>query len=374
MHGVYDWFENCYFGYSTMFNMYFQMATKLVAITRATINENKNRYNINEDKYVIMNNSINFGEKIMKNNSMPQKIEKFLIISRLAPEKITSIKNAIKIFKKYHKEHQNSKLTIVGEGECKDEILNEIKSIEDNAIFLGARNDVIDLMLQNDVVIALGRCVLEAIATKRIAIISGYENVKGIITNQNIEEAARENFSGRNLEDENIDNLVKKLDKLKIEEIRNIVNENFSFAYENLNSKKNIFIIEENENLYINKTKYFEDVNILIQKVIDAQNRQDKIYADYKKAQKFFETQIENKEKENQDKKKEIQDKEREIQNKEREIKDLKLYIANLQEQIEAKNNENSELKNNLNKMICSKRWRYSSKIANLINKIKQKN
>ena len=44
-------------------------------------------------------------------------------------------------------------------------------------------------MLDNDIVIGLDRCILEAIATKRIAVISGYENITEIVTKDNIEVA-----------------------------------------------------------------------------------------------------------------------------------------------------------------------------------------
>ena len=46
---------------------------------------------------------------------------------------------------------------------------------------LGARNDIAHIISQNDIVVSLDRCILEAITMKKLAIISGYDSMKELI-------------------------------------------------------------------------------------------------------------------------------------------------------------------------------------------------
>ena len=242
--GAYNWFEESFTGYDTIFNMYFTLAEKIIAITDDAVNENQNKYNINKEKYLIIPNSIDFSE--FSNPIIPKKIENFLIISRLDEEKKVSLKNSINIFKAYLKENENAKLVIVGDGTIKNFVEEEIKEIKENVQILGARNDVIDIIKQNDVVIALNRCILEAVASKKIAIISGYDGSNNIIIPENIKKAADLNFSGKNLENKEITEIIEFLKKLNEEKIEEIVNQNYEFAYENLNIKNNLYLLDKN--------------------------------------------------------------------------------------------------------------------------------
>ena len=358
--GTYDWFEEHFISYKTVYNLYFNMAYRIVAITEKAKNENQSKYNVDDSKYIIINNSINFDKKLIENNNIPQIIKNFLIVSRLAPEKINSIKNAINVFRMYNKINKESHLTIVGTGEIEKEILEEIEDIKPNTTFLGARDDVIDIMLQNDVVIALDRCILEAIGAKRIAVISGYQSLKGIVTYENIEKAAKCNFSGDNLEEESIDNILNSLKQLKKEEIEKLVNQNFQFALDNLNSKKNVYVIEDVlDKLNIDKKIYFQNQEILFKEIAECKKKQEEIYFEVKEAQKYFEKQLENKEKECEELKHEIQK--------------LKLLNQKNQEKINSGCKNYDKIKNELEEITDSKRWKISNNIANIINKLKRK-
>ncbi len=242
--GAYDWFEGAFTGYDTIFNMYFELAEKIIAITEEAVEENKAKYNISENKYIIQHNSIDFSE--FSNPIIPKKIENFLIISRLDEEKKLSLKNSINIFKAYLKENENAKLTIVGDGLIKEYIEQEVEDIKENCKMLGARNDVLDIIKQNDVVIALDRCILEAITCKKIAIISGYNGSNNIIIPENIKKAADSNFSGKNLENQKLDEVIEFLKNLNEEKIEKIVNQNYEFAYQNLNIKNNLYLLDRN--------------------------------------------------------------------------------------------------------------------------------
>lgn len=294
--GEFDWFEEHYISYKPIYNMYFNMAEKIVTITNAAKIESQNKYNIPDEKYIILNNSINFEEKMIQNEDYPEELEKFLIIARLSHEKLTSVINSIKLFKKYYNNHKEARLTIVGSGECEKEVINEIEDIKDVTDFLGGRNDVIDIMLKNDVIIGMGRCILEAIACKKIAIISGYEEIIGIIKTENIETASLENFSGRGMKPLGEEKTIQQLDQIEKQEIRKNIDENYSYVFEKLNSNNNFFVLEttENKEINLNKKIYFENEKFLLDKIIENKKEADKVYKDGKECQTFLEEQIAN--------------------------------------------------------------------------------
>lgn len=344
--GTYDWFEEHYVSYKSIFNMYYNMAYKIVAITESAKNENKYKYNVDDEKYIIINNSIRFTENIT-NNTIPNKIENFLIISRFSEVKRNSIKNAINIFRQYKKNHIEATLTIVGSGEDEKFILNEINDINDSVNMIGAKNNILEVMNNYDIVIALDRCILEAIATKRIAIISGYEKVRDMITPENIKLASNENFSGRNIEEKEISEIVKEIECLDSEKITNIVNENYEFAYENLNIRKNVYLIEEDdkEDINIDKKRYFENINNFIEKIKMSIEQANKIYADSKEAQNYFEKQI--------------------------DIRDKQIEV--LKQEFEKIKKDYSDIKNQMDEIYNSRSCKYTSEVKGVFNIFKRK-
>lgn len=297
--GIYDWFENSYPGYDKMFKLYFESAEKIIVITKQAKIESMEKYNISDEKYLVMKNSIDFENFKVVKNEIPNKIEKFLIISRLSNEKLISLKNSILLFKNYYQKNKNARLMIVGEGECQEKIEKEIEEIKEAVNMLGQKSNIAEIIAENDAVIALDRCILETVAMKRIAIISGYEEIKGIVIPSKIEEIANSNFSGNGMEGTNIEEIIKELKSLKENQIKTIVEENYQYALENLNASKNLYVIQDKEkkptisnqnamniimelqNLYANKIEYT-----------------DNVYKECKETQKWLEGKVEERDKE----------------------------------------------------------------------------
>ncbi len=291
--GIYNWFENQYFDYKGMFTIFFQKASKIVCITENAKEENKRKYGVSDDKYLVRNNSIKFSNDIINNNNIPSKIEKFLIISRLGEEKRISIINAIKIFKEYSLRHPEARLTIVGDGSIKNDIIKEIEDIKDKVTFLGTRTDVYKIFLENDIVIGLDRCILEAIVLKRIAIVSGYSDIKGMVTPENIKQFAIENFSGKELQNRNIDDIINEIEQLSIDRIKQITEQNYIFSYENLNLDKNIYIFEGNPEEYkLEIEDYFKLENNLIDRMEKLEEEKNSLSNEIQKKQEKLEQQI----------------------------------------------------------------------------------
>lgn len=318
--GVYDWFENSYECYKILFEIYFKNAKKIITITEDAKIENKEKYKVDDEKYIVIKNSIDFEKFKVKNNCMPKKIENFLILSRMGKEKLISLKNAVDIFKEYSKEHTDTKLTIAGDGEIKNKIEVYIKDIKENVILLGKINNVSEIIAQNDIVLGVDRCILEAIAMKKIALISGYDAIKGIVTPENINAVSDYNFSAKNLKNLSIAEAVRLIEDLDETKIREIVNKNYEYATENLNVSKNIFVLgNKKTNVEDYTVKYFMESFIKALNLCDEKNKNiENNWKEYLEAKKWYEGQIKNQENEivrlkNELKKQEIKINEKEI-------------------------------------------------------------
>jgi len=243
----YDWMMRLYSSYRDMLNMYLRNAYKIIAITENVKKYNMELFKIPDNKYLVINNSINL--KLFNNdeNNINFPIKKFLLISRLSKEKEQSIKNGIELFAKYNECQKDSELRIVGSGPILKEIENYIKEKNyKNINFIGRSSEIEKEISNSDIVLGLGRCIIEAMASKKICCIIGYEKLKPIISKDNIEKAMFENFSGRGLPDETIDSIIKQIREKEKEEIKKIVNDNYKVIKEKLDLEKNIYIISEN--------------------------------------------------------------------------------------------------------------------------------
>lgn len=293
--GVYDWFEKCFPIYKTIFELYFKSAEKVISITEQAKQESQERYKIDDDKCLIIKNSINFEEINERKNLIPTKVEKFLIISRLSEEKMISIKNSILIFKDYYSRNNSAKLTIVGDGNFKNELENEVEEIKDSVQFLGQRNDVMEIISNHDIVLGVDRCILETISMKKIPLISGYDDVKGIITPDIIEKASDNNFSGRNLENHTISEVIQQIESLDEEKIKNIAEQNYKFAYDNLNVVNNFFVMDnvKEKKAYLNSKDAIMAIMQLQNLYADNIEYTNYVYAECKKAQKWLDDKVE---------------------------------------------------------------------------------
>lgn len=241
-----------------MLNIYFKNAYKIIAITENVKRYNMNLFDIPEDKYLVINNSINLGLFNNFKNELIFPIRKFLLISRLSKEKEQSIKNGIELFAEYSKNQSKCSLRIAGSGPSLEELKNYIEERNyKNIEFIGRSSEIAKEIANADIVLGLGRCIIEAMASQKICCIIGYDKIKPIIKKENIEQAMFENFSGRGLPDETIDSIVEQITEMKEEQLREIVYENYVFVKDKLDLEKNIYIADKNE-----KTNY---KNIIIQ-------------------------------------------------------------------------------------------------------------
>ena len=77
-------------------------------------------------------------------------------------------------------------------------------------------------MEKYDIIIGMGRCIIEALATKRLAIVTSPEELKFLITDSNLYDAIEANFASNDLKQQTLENIIEQLKKLNSENIKNI--------------------------------------------------------------------------------------------------------------------------------------------------------
>ena len=71
-------------------------------------------------------------------------------------------------------------MDIIGDGAEKENIEREILDKNLNINLLGAKNNVSEFIKNYKLVLGVGRCIQEAIAMRKLAIVVGYEGFKRI--------------------------------------------------------------------------------------------------------------------------------------------------------------------------------------------------
>ena len=255
---VYEWYINNYYIFKIYFPLYFKNAYKNVSITNKAKDNIIEMFKLESDENFVINpNSIDFNN-VLENNSEKNNKTKLLILSRLSKEKEQSIINAIDFYKKYVQVLPEASLSIVGTGNAEDEIKEYVNKLDldEKVEFLGESNDIYSIIKDYDIVLAMGRGILEAIAMKKIAIISGYKKLMGIVKENNIQNACDENFTDR-FKQEN-ENVLEELTHLTKSQIKKIVNNNYKFCYEKCNAEKN-FIYFDMQHQTIYKDVMFDE-------------------------------------------------------------------------------------------------------------------
>jgi len=160
--------------------------------------------------------------------------------------------------------------------------LNEVKEyVQKNNIeveFLYGKNNVWDYINESDVVIGMGRCILEALASKKIAILSGYEDIKGIVTSNIIQNSIKNNLSfGSDMNPISNDNVLNLLFSYTKEEIQKLTEENYFLIKEHFDLEKNIIYLNKNENSKIDINKLNTILINSLKNTIDEKDKQTNI-------------------------------------------------------------------------------------------------
>ena len=104
LHGIVpntcEWFMNTYDIYKILFPLYFEHASKIIAITDKVKEENKKQFDLIENKYMVINNSLDFSKYPNKNiTSINYPYNRLLWFGRISEVKRTSIETAVNFYK-----------------------------------------------------------------------------------------------------------------------------------------------------------------------------------------------------------------------------------------------------------------------------------
>lgn len=325
---VYDYFEKNYSTYKERLKVFWKYAYKIVAITKEVRDYTIQRYNLQKEKCIVIPNSINFLN--FESVRSVTKMEKIVLVSRLDSEKETSILNGIKLYKELRKYTENIRLTVVGDGNIRKKIEQDIAG-KDDITFVGPTTNVKKYLEEADLVIGVDRCMIEAIAMKRLAVVSGYEYMGQIITSKCIGTEIDENFCGKSLGPTSIEQLAKELSNLDMEKIREIVEENYNEICNRLDINKNMYCVDNDEfesNIRMEDLlkEFIKMDNILGKKEEDSKQNIEKIWQDHVLYKEWMEKEVNVLKESNLELEEKNKQTEEEIQRMKDEIQNSKLY------------------------------------------------
>ncbi len=270
---IFNWYCKQYPIFNELFPMYFRHASKIISITQFAKDYCAKRYDIDLDNILVCPNSIDFSLFVEdKHVDTNEKI--FLSIGRLSKDKEGSLFNTLQLYKRLKERDNSFKLQIAGDGESREVIE---KYVEDNNIedctFLGQISNVPEVMHKAFIVAGVGRCIIDAIASKTLPLIVSKESVRDFVTKNNLNKCIEGNFSTSAIDARNVDDIIGDLLQITYERELEIVNENYNLAKEKLDINKNLFILDSKEVKYDTEEllNSFLNINHYIVKKMDEQ-------------------------------------------------------------------------------------------------------
>lgn len=173
----------------------------IICISKETFDELLYR-KIDNSKISIIPNSVAVtAEPCIKNFYKEQKVH-LLYVSRIDDDKFISIKNLLETIIDL-KSILNIELVIIGEGNRAEDLSKIVDEINNNSEddyinYIGGKSDVNNYIDMADIVIGVGRVILEAIAMGKFAICIGEEKYPGIVDRSKFEKISKVNFTDRN--------------------------------------------------------------------------------------------------------------------------------------------------------------------------------
>ncbi len=132
---------------------------------------------------------------------------KVIYSSRIAGSLAGLTKMVIEAAKEIYKENDKIEFIIVGDGEDFKEIYESAEKVnaecKDKFIhMLGKRTDMPQILSLGDTIICVARTALEAMACEKPVILAGGEGYMGLLSEENMETAISNNFTGRTTSEE----------------------------------------------------------------------------------------------------------------------------------------------------------------------------
>jgi glycosyltransferase involved in cell wall biosynthesis len=176
-------------------------------------------FDVDKDIIKIIPNGINTS-KFRKNEKDEDLIEsleltsdaiRIMVVSRMDGKLGQIAIDLVRNFKAIHSE-STLELIVVGDGDRFEE-LNAI-SKSSSVKVLGKRSDIHKIINLSDIVVAVSRSALEAMASERLVVLAGGEGYLGFFDENILKDAYSDNFTGRNCNTNySIELLIKDIEK-----------------------------------------------------------------------------------------------------------------------------------------------------------------
>lgn len=183
---------------------------EVIAISEDVKQHLMDKFGVGEEKITIIENGIDtYAFNTYSNNmnlieelGLDRDSIKILYISRLSGTLADLAVRIIKSFPELSRKLDKVELLIVGDGDDYEQVRGvhrQIDPMKKSIKLLGKRTDIPEIMNSADVVVAVGRTALEAMAVKKPVILAGGEGYLGLLCPQNYDLAKSTNFTGRNI-------------------------------------------------------------------------------------------------------------------------------------------------------------------------------
>jgi glycosyltransferase involved in cell wall biosynthesis len=191
---------------------------KVIAVSDDIKDHLVKNFNLSEDKITVITNGINMNTFIPKSGSeelvaelgLENTSKKILYISRLSGDLTPVVLNLIEAFVNIEDEMD---LIIVGDGEDRKDIEFSVSKVNysHKIKVLGKRTDIPELLAISDLVVAVSRSALEAMAMEKNVLLYGGEGYLGLYDKDIKGRGMKDNFTGR-LSNDKIDAEILKND------------------------------------------------------------------------------------------------------------------------------------------------------------------
>jgi len=219
------------------------LVDKYIVQTEVAKNKLSRQLGLPIDKFIVIPNVVDLKEDEFKLNIKGKKIKLGLNVTNINMICVGNLrigkghKFLLEAFENVFKTNKNVNLLIVGDGDQKDSLINQIKKYhsKDNIYFLGQRNDVKELLKISDIFVlateaeGMSNAILEAMASGLPVITTDILENKELIKNGK---------TGLLVSVKSIDGFISSLNKLiRDEQMRNMLGKN---AYKQILNKYSV--------------------------------------------------------------------------------------------------------------------------------------
>jgi glycosyltransferase involved in cell wall biosynthesis len=174
------------------------LVTKYIVQTETTKKELMKKLNLPESKFEVIPNAIDLKKYDFKINKEKKKTELEINLNNLNIVCVSKLrigkghKYLLKAFEEIYKTNPNLNLLIVGDGNQKEKLLNQIKNYrsKNNIYFLGNRNDIKEILRISDIFVlategeGMSNAIMEAMASELPIITTNIPENKELIENK----------------------------------------------------------------------------------------------------------------------------------------------------------------------------------------------